>query len=61
MFREVNITDTRTVYLNREAVAIIENGDGNRARIRLFDGTEYQTNEDYEEFLEEFGIIAPAK
>ncbi len=61
MFREVNITDSRTVYLNREAIAIIENGDGGRAHIRLVDGAEFQTNEDYEEFLELFGIVKSAQ
>lgn len=57
MWREVNITDKKTVYLNRDAMATVEDGDGHRAFIRLLDGTEYQTNEDYEEFLEGFGII----
>lgn len=61
MFREVNITDSRTVYLNREAIAIIENGDGGRAYIRLVDGAEFQTNEDYEEFLELFGLAKGAQ
>ncbi len=61
MFREVNITETRTVYLNRESIATIETGDGGRARIRLIDGTEYQTNEDYEEFLELFDIVRGAQ
>ena len=57
MWREVNITETKTVYLNRDAMATVEDGDDHRARIRLMDGTEYQTNEVYEEFLESFGIV----
>ena len=59
MWREINLID-KTVYLNRDAMATIEDGDGHRALIRLMDGTEYQTNEDYEEFLEEFGLVLHA-
>lgn len=57
MFREVNITNRRTVYLNRDAIAIVERGADELARIRLLDGTEYQTNEVYEEFLELFDLV----
>ncbi len=57
MWREVNITDEKTVYLNRDAMATVEDGAGHRAFIHLLDGTEYQTNEDYDEFLALFDII----
>lgn len=56
MWKEVNLTDERTVYLNSDAVAYIEKGTGGHAVIRLMDGTEYSTNEDYEELLGLLGI-----
>jgi DNA-binding LytR/AlgR family response regulator len=51
MFRQINITNQKTVYLNVNSIATIENRDG-YAYIRLVDGSEYLTNEDYEEFLD---------
>lgn len=54
MFKRVNLAD-KTVYLNSASIAFIENHEG-KALIRLLDGSEYSTNEDYEEFLALFGI-----
>lgn len=56
MFNEVNFTD-RTVELNGDSIAFVENREG-LAFIHLVDGSEYQTKEDYEEFLAMFGIAA---
>lgn len=54
MFKKVNLAD-KTVYLNSASISFIENHEG-KAFIRLQDGSEYLTNEDYEEFLALFGI-----
>jgi hypothetical protein len=54
MFNKVNLTD-KTVYLNSASIAFIENHEG-KAFIRLQDGSEHLTNEDYEEFLALFEI-----
>lgn len=56
MWKEVNLTKEKTAYLNSDSIAYIEKGAEGLAVIRLFDGAEYQTNEDYVELLGLLGI-----
>ena len=55
-FREVNL-DGKTAYVNSELCQMIQEGEGRTAVLVMNDGTVYNTAEDYEELLEQWGII----
>lgn len=57
MYNKVNLTASRTVDLNGDSIVFVEPRDS-FAFVRLCDGSEYLTAEDYEEFVEMFGISA---
>lgn len=61
-FKQINITDKRTVYANLNCVQFIEkNNDNNMAILTMINGEIFNTNEDFDELLEEFGIVIPNK
>ena len=60
MFRPVNIGNGRTVELNSDHIVFVYD-DGGKAVVRLSDGAEYRTDEDYKEFLDEFDITLSAE
>lgn len=57
MYNEVILEKGRTVELNGDSIAFVEDREG-LAFVHLVDGSEYQTQEDYEEFLSMFEIAA---
>lgn len=57
-FKLTNITDKRTAYINLNCVQFIEkNEDNNMAILTMANGEIFNTNEDYNELIKEWGII----
>ena len=61
-FKLTNITDKRTAYINLNCVQFIEkNEDNNMSILTMANGEVFNTNEDFDELLEDFGITMPNK
>lgn len=57
-FKLTNITDKRTAYINLNCVQFIEkNNDNNMAILTMANGEVFNTNEDHDELIKEWGII----
>jgi len=56
-FKELNISNERTAYINVDLVQLIEcDSKTNNAILTMSNGDIYHTNEDYDELLHDWGI-----